>query len=111
MDTGVRFGHQNDERAFFEWLARIPCVREYRGENQDGLVVYLKRQPSQDDLRQFLALCRRWGVDMRQLARFETEKNRTWFRNPEAYWYKAVFGSVPPSEDVSNNPGKQAQTA
>lgn len=26
METGVMFYHRADERAFFEWLQRIPCV-------------------------------------------------------------------------------------
>jgi hypothetical protein len=74
MDTGVRFYHQSDERAFFEWLSRIPGVKSYAGDGRNGLVVQLKRRPGKNDLRQLLALCRRHGVDMRQLAKFETEK-------------------------------------
>jgi len=93
MDTGVRFYHQNDERAFFEWLARIPWVASYAGEGVRGLVVRLKRRPGKDDLRQFMALCRRYGVDMRQFAKFETDDNRVWFRDPEQYWHDAVFGA------------------
>ena len=93
MDAGVRFFHTGDERAYFEWLERIPCVASFAGDGPDGLQVHLKRQPSQDDLRQLLALCHRWGVDMRQLARFETNQNRSWFCAPEAYWHLAVFGS------------------
>jgi hypothetical protein len=92
MDTGVSFGHQNDERAFFEWLKRIPCVKSCRGDGRNGLVVRLKRRPGKDDLWQLLALCRRYGVDMRQLAKFETAKNRDWFCNPRAVWHEAVFG-------------------
>jgi len=95
MDTGVTFGHQADERAFFEWLERIPCVASiegWGGATGPGLLVKLKRRPGDDDLRQLLALCRRYGVDMRQLARFETEKNRPWFRDPNKYWHSAVFG-------------------
>jgi hypothetical protein len=92
MDTNVRFYHQSDERAFFEWLSRIPCVERYEGDGHRGLVVYLKRRPGKDDLRQLLALCRRYGVDMRQLAKFETAKNRDWFRDPETFWYRGVFG-------------------
>ena len=94
MDTGVRFYHQSDERAFVEWLSRIPCVESYAGDARNGLVVQLKRRPGKDDLRQLLALCRRYGVDMRQLAKFETEKNRNWFCHPETPWYQAVFGKV-----------------
>jgi hypothetical protein len=51
-----------------------------------------KRRPGKDDLRQLLAVCRRYGVDMRQLAKFETAKNRDWFRDPKSYWHQAVFG-------------------
>jgi hypothetical protein len=94
MDTGVRFFHQNDERAFFEWLSRIPCVKGYAGEGGRGLVVQLKRRPGKDDLWQLLALCHRYGVDMRQLAKFETAKNRIWLCDPEMYWYQAVFGKA-----------------
>ena len=93
MDTGVVFYHQNDEPAFFEWLSRIPCVESYAGDGSRGLVVRLRRRPGNDDLRQILALCRRYGVDMRQLAKFETAKNRSWFRDPKKSWHHAVFGS------------------
>jgi hypothetical protein len=93
MDTGVRFYHLNDERAYFEWLSRIPCVERYYGDGRHGLVVELKRAPWKDELRELLALCHRYGVDMRQLAKFETSKNRAWFRAPHAYWHNAVFGA------------------
>ncbi len=91
MDTGVLFYHQSDERAFFEWLERIPCVSSIRGEGTDGLVVKFKRRPGKDDLLQLLAICHRYNVDMRQLAKFETSENRDWFRKPDMYWYRAVF--------------------
>lgn len=94
MDTGVIFYHLNDERAFFEWLGRIPCVERYEGEGRRGLVVYLKRKPLKDELRELLALCQRYGVNMRQLAKFETARNRHWFRDPKKYWHSAVFGPL-----------------
>ncbi len=92
MDTDVVFGHLNDERAFFEWLARIPCVERYFGDGPRGLVVQLTRRPRQDELRELLALCHRYRVGMRQLAKFETARNRAWFCDPIAYWHEAVFG-------------------
>jgi hypothetical protein len=94
MEKGVRFYHKNDERPFFEWLSRIPCVKSFNGEGNDGLVVRLKRKPGNDDLRQLLALCHRYGVDMRQLAKFETARNRDCFCDPQSYWYKGVFGKA-----------------
>lgn len=102
MDTGVTFYHVNDERAFFEWLARIPCVKRYVGEGCRGLVVYLKRLPRKDELRELLALCHRYSVDMRQLSKFETARNRHWFRDSQKYWHHAVFGS--PSSHSQGNP-------
>jgi hypothetical protein len=92
VETGVVYFHPNDERAFFEWLARIPCIKSFAGEGRDGLVVRLKRRPGKDDLLQLLALYQRYGSDMRQLAKFETAQNRSWFRDTKMYWYKAVFG-------------------
>lgn len=92
MDSGVVFYHQSDERAYFEWLERIPCVASVKGEGASGLVVRLKRRPDQDDLRQFLALAHRYGLDMRKFAKFETDANRSWFRDPRMYWHKHVFG-------------------
>jgi hypothetical protein len=95
IEKGVRFFHRNDELLFLEWWSRIPCVESCDGDGSDrGLVVQLKRRPGKDDLRQILALCHRYGVDMRQLAKFETAKNQDWFRDPKKYWYQAVFGKV-----------------
>ena len=107
MDTGVVFYHSNDERAFFEWLGRIPCVEQYDGEGQRGLVVYLKRRPRKDELREILAICQRYGVGMRQLAKFETAINRSWFRDSQKYWHEAVFGQSAGRES-RRRPGRGA---
>ena len=95
MNAGVEFYHHADERAYFEWLERIPCVASVRGEGPRGLVVKLKRRPSQDDLRQFLALAHRYNLDMRKFAKFENDTNRDWFRDPSMYWHDHVFGTEP----------------
>jgi hypothetical protein len=41
---------------------------------------------------QRLALCHRHGVDMRQLANFETPNNRGGFCDLKKHWRRAVFG-------------------
>ena len=92
LEQGVVFYHENDELIFLEWLSRIPCVECCDGDGRYGLIARLKRRPGKDDLRQLLAVFRRYGVDMRQLAKFETAKNRAWFCDPKMYWHKAVFG-------------------
>jgi hypothetical protein len=103
MDTGVVFYHLNDERAFFEWSGRIPCVKSYKGEGRRGLVVYLKRRPRKDELRELIAICYRYDVNMRQLAKFETAANRPWFRDSRKYWYEAAFGTFGKTKRKSDN--------
>ena len=92
MDTGVLFLHPADERTFFGWLDQMACVRSYAGEGELGLVVQLARVPNEEDLRELLAFCGRYGVDMRQLAQFETARFRAWFRDSSKFWHLAVFG-------------------
>ena len=60
MDTDVVFGHLNDERAFFEWLARIPCVERYFGDGPRGLVVQLTRRPGRTNCEN----CLRYATDI-----------------------------------------------
>lgn len=91
MDSGVVFYHQNDERAFFEWIERIPCFKSYESGYGHGLTVCLSRRPKKDELRDIIALCYRYGVDMRQLGKFETKRNSIWFRDPSKYWYSRIF--------------------
>ncbi len=89
--TLVRYYHENDERAFFEWLSRIKCVKGFDGRGTT-LFITLSRKPNDNDLRELLAFFYRYKIDMRQLARFENDLNRAWFRDRRAYWYRRVFG-------------------
>jgi len=98
MDTGVVFYHRNDERAFFEWLERIACFKGYEKRAGQGLTIRLKRKPKKDDLREIIALCFRYKIDMRQLKKFETAKNKQWFRDSDKYWYDHIFAAVAPQE-------------
>jgi hypothetical protein len=91
--SGVRFYHENDERAFFEWLARIACLERFEGELRD-LFIHLAGAPSDDDLRELAAFLYRYKIDMRQLARFSTGTQKAWFREPKMYWHKRVFGGA-----------------
>jgi hypothetical protein len=56
--------------------------KSYASDGQNGLVVRLKRRPGKDDLWQLPALCRRYDVDMRQLAKFERRRIETGFAIP-----------------------------
>lgn len=87
-----RYFSQSDEAAFFHWLQSIPGVLGVVGTH-DGLVVSLRsKRLSQIALRELLALHFRYGLPMKDLAQFETAKNRNWFRSAQAYWHTKVFG-------------------
>jgi hypothetical protein len=90
--TGVTYYHQNDEAAFFEWLARIPCVDRFEGEGRK-LFIHLARAPTDADLRELAAFFYRYRIDMRQLATFASGARRAWFRDPKMYWHRRVFGT------------------
>jgi hypothetical protein len=91
--TGVTYYHPSDETAFFEWLDRMECVESYRGQVCD-LLIMLKRRPTKYDLQELLAFFFRYGIDMRQLVRFEMKSNRKWLRDPQKYWHQRMFGDA-----------------
>jgi|LakMenE01Jun11ns_1017448.scaffolds.fasta_scaffold9710017_1 hypothetical protein len=79
-----------DEAMFFGALRKIASVRKVEGRGED-LVLTVASRLSDKSLRELLGLFLRYKVEMRQLAQFLTEKNRVWFRSPNAYWFKKVF--------------------
>ena len=89
---GPTYMSQRDEAAFFYWLKRIPGVIGVTGSVRTLKVRVRGRRLSDETLREFLALFRRYRIEMRQFARFESSANRQWFRKRSAYWYKGVFG-------------------
>jgi hypothetical protein len=90
--TGVRYFSGHDEAAFFEWLKKIPCVQKIEGRGRTLHIAVELDALNEDALREFLALFRRYGVDMRQLARFDRDEFADWFRDERAYWFTQVFG-------------------
>ena len=91
--TDVLYYHDADERAFFEWLDRMAFVREYYGVVRD-LFIELSRFPTDDDLWEVIGFCRRYGIDMTQIAKFETVENSTWMRDPKMVWHAEIFGNL-----------------
>jgi hypothetical protein len=87
----VRYFHQNDEAMFFAWLDRMTIVSHYEGQ-ADGLHIRLAHHPNDDDLRELIAFHQRYGIDMRQLAVFQSASNAKWFCAPGMYWHRSVFG-------------------
>ena len=74
------------------WLDKLDCVADYRGHGVDLLIGLKSHELDDTSLRELLALFRRYSVEMSQLAAFESDANRAWFRDSRAYWYSKVFG-------------------
>ena len=87
----VHYGSQGDETAFFDWIKRISCVTQFEGSG-DILYLHVSRNRISDaNLRELLALFSRYHVPMKQLAQFETTRNRIWFTRPGTYWFARVW--------------------
>ena len=84
-----------DERAFYEWIQRISCVKKVDGTGSTLRIHVQRRHISDACLRELLALFHRYDVGMKQLAQFETPSNRHWFKAPLMYWHTAVFEPSP----------------
>lgn len=88
----VKFYGLKDEDAFFEWIKRIECIKDMSAV-RDELCLYIPEVIADDDLRDILALFYRYKIDMKQLARFLNDTNRSWFyEGYKGYWYDNVFG-------------------
>jgi hypothetical protein len=80
-----------DEEMMFAWLDKIPCVLGCKGIGVD-LYINLRDFDLDDNcLRELIGVFFRYELDLFELKQFETEKNRNWFRNVNAYWYPYVF--------------------
>jgi len=87
----VRFYSLKDEDAFFEWIKKIQGI-ENTDAIGDELYLYTPSMISDDDLRDLLALFYRYKINMKQLANFLNDKNRSWFyEGVKGYWYDNVF--------------------
>ena len=89
----MRYFSSRDEKAFFRWLESIPGVVGVRGVGRELRIELRSGRISAEALRELIALYRRYGGRLRDLAVFESTSNRRWFRNPNAYWHRGVFGS------------------
>lgn len=88
----VRYFCNKDEDAFFEWIKKINCIAKISGAGRE-LYLHIRTDKIQDqDLDDLIGLFYRYKVDMKQLARFLTDDNKSWFfDNKKAFWHKKVF--------------------
>jgi hypothetical protein len=72
---GTVYWSEGDERAHFEWMQRVPCVQDVRGQGTRVFLSIEEGKVTADDLRELSALYRRYGGDTAQLARLNGSKN------------------------------------
>jgi hypothetical protein len=93
----MSFLSAGDEAAFFSWLRGIPGVIAAQGVGRELHIGLKSGRLSQAGLRELIALYRRFGGRMSELAPFENSANTAWFRSPTAVWYEDVFATTPAS--------------
>ncbi len=90
----LRYLSAGDESAFFRWLSGIPGVVSVTGKGRALEIRLRSTMLSAPALRELLAVYKRYGGNLRDLAVLESPSNRAWFRDPAAFWYRSVFGST-----------------
>ncbi len=58
---------------------------------EQGLEVKLKGALSESDIRDVIALFKRYGLDMTALAVFAKEPGNQWLADPKFYWHELIF--------------------
>lgn len=92
----VKFYSFKDEDAFFEWIKKIDCIVETSAELKK-LYLHIDTAKMDDtNLDDLIGLFYRYKIDMKQLAQFLTRKNKEWFYDKKAFWFKKVFGQTLP---------------
>jgi len=96
----MQYYSSGDEAAFFGWLQSISGIIGVCGQGRELIIQLKSKRLSQSALRELLALYCRYNGRMSELAQFANDTNRSWFQDPNAYWYKAVFSTSQGRSDL-----------
>ncbi len=88
---GVRYASDIDEQMFFDWLSKIKSIVKIEGKGRDLFVYFSRKDINEQDLRELIALCNRYHVNMKQLEVFLNKKNQAWLKDKSAFWYRKIF--------------------
>ena len=91
--VGVVFYSQTDEGNFFNWLDGIPCVESRKGYLRTLKIFLSVEKVDEENIREILALYKRYRIDMRSLVVLDREEYAHWFRDKDASWYSQVFAA------------------
>lgn len=86
-----------DEDYFFEWLQSIPVVKEVNGVKGGRLEITIEEPVNEECLADLMAVLSRYSVDLKPLKSLCAPNNEKWFRDPNKYWYPAIFEDEPNS--------------
>lgn len=81
----------SDEKAFFTWLESITGVKRVEGVGRELFIHLRSRKISRTAFLDLIAIYKRYGGDMSQLAQLLTPENKHWLKDPKMYWHKEMF--------------------
>jgi len=88
---GPTYFSPKDEDVFYTWLNSISSIRSVGGVGTMVEITLGSRRIPQRDLRELIAIFHRYAIDKRPLAQLDRAQLK-WFRDPNKFWYKDVFG-------------------
>ncbi len=91
--AAMHYRSPGDEAAFFGWLKDIPGVIAVRGEGRELHIQLRSKRLSNVALRELIAIYRRYGGHLRELAVFANDSNRSWFCSSDAEWHDDLYPS------------------
>jgi CRISPR/Cas system CMR-associated protein Cmr5 small subunit len=77
------FYSYTDEDLFFDWIKKIPSIIYFEGVGKNLLFYFKSKRIKAQDLRELVALFRRYKIDMSELEIFLNEKNKELFYGGE----------------------------
>lgn len=84
----VKFYALKDEDIFFEWIEKIDCIKSIDAAKDELYLDLVDRSLTFDDVNDLICLFVRYGIDLKQLAKYKTVDNEEAFRP----WAKKIFG-------------------
>ena len=80
-----------DEDSMFEWLSRIGSVGTIKGVGTNLLVSVDVTKLDKIQMKEFLSLFRRYGLDMDALVDLIKPDFMDWIDDPKSKWHKRIF--------------------
>jgi hypothetical protein len=84
----------HDKELFLGWIAKVRCIEKISSIDDELCFHIISDDIFDSDLDDLIGLFIRYKIDAKQLKRFLTDENRSWFYdNKIACWHKQVFNN------------------